>query len=152
VPTLEAILKKNPRHPGAEHLYIHAVEASLTPGRAEKYADLLQPQMPGAGHLVHMPSHIYNRIGRYADAVRDNQAAAKSDEAYFAATNDLLDAVPVERLRAYEDGLYRFLETRHPDTLSRIAEKKVLDDDVKKALVSALEEYGREFAAGAAAA
>jgi len=70
----------------------------------------------------------------------------------FAATNGLLDAVPVERLRAYEDGLYRFLETRHPDTLSGIAEKKVLDDDVKKALVSALEEYGREFAAGAAAA
>ena len=89
VPTLEAVLKKNPRHVGAEHLYIHAVEASANPGRAERYADLLRPQMPGAGHLVHMPSHIYNRIGRYSDSVRDNQEAAEADEAYFAATNDL---------------------------------------------------------------
>ncbi len=88
VPTLEAILKKDPHHPGAEHLYIHAVEASSNPGRAERYADLLEPQMPGAGHLVHMPSHIYNRIGRYADGVKVNQIAAHSDEAYFAATND----------------------------------------------------------------
>ncbi|MEO8481746.1 MAG: F0F1 ATP synthase subunit alpha [Acidobacteriota bacterium] len=69
----------------------------------------------------------------------------------FAATNGFLDAVPVERLRPYEDGLYRFLDTRHPGTLSAISEKKVLDDDVKKALTDALTEYGREFAAGAAA-
>ncbi len=89
VPTLEAILKKDPKHPGAEHLYIHAVEASDNPGRAERYADMLEPQMPGAGHLVHMPSHIYNRIGRYNDGVKVNQAAAKSDEAYFANTNDV---------------------------------------------------------------
>jgi tetratricopeptide (TPR) repeat protein len=88
VPTLEAVLKKNPRHPGAQHLYIHAVEASSNPGRAERYADLLAPAMPGAGHLVHMPSHIYNRIGRYADGVRVNEAAAKADESYFASTND----------------------------------------------------------------
>jgi F-type H+-transporting ATPase subunit alpha len=70
----------------------------------------------------------------------------------FAATNGYLDSVAVERLRAYEEGLYRVLETRHPGVLSSIAEKKVLDDDVKKALNGALEEYGREFAAGAAAA
>ncbi len=88
VPTIEAVLKRDPNHPGAEHLYIHAVEASDNPGRAEHAADLLEPQMPGAGHLVHMPSHIYNRIGRYADGVHVNQVAAKSDEAYFAATND----------------------------------------------------------------
>ena len=88
VPTLETILKKNPGHPGAEHLYIHAVEASDNPGRAERYADMLEPQMPGAGHIVHMPSHIYNRIGRYADGVRVNQLAAQSDEAYFANTDD----------------------------------------------------------------
>ncbi len=69
----------------------------------------------------------------------------------FAATNGFLDAVPVERLRPYEDGLYRFLDTRHPGTLSAIAEKKVLDDDVKKSLADALTEYSREFAAGAAA-
>jgi tetratricopeptide (TPR) repeat protein len=88
VPTLEGVLKRAPRHPGAIHLYIHAVEASATPGRAEKYADKLAGLLPGAGHLVHMPSHIYNRIGRYNDGVVWNQNAAKADEDYFAATND----------------------------------------------------------------
>jgi F-type H+-transporting ATPase subunit alpha len=70
----------------------------------------------------------------------------------FAATNGYLDPVPVERLRAYEDGLYRFFEGRHPGVLAAIAEKKILDDEVKAALMHALEEYGRDFAAGAAAA
>jgi F-type H+-transporting ATPase subunit alpha len=70
----------------------------------------------------------------------------------FAATNGYLDPVPVEQLRQYEDGLYRFFETRHPGVLGVIAEKKVLDDDVKAALKAALEEYGKDFAAGAAAA
>ncbi len=70
----------------------------------------------------------------------------------FAATNGYLDSVPVDRLRQYEDGLYAFLETRHAAALAAIAEKKVLDDDVKKALVAALEDYGRTFAASTAAA
>ncbi len=70
----------------------------------------------------------------------------------YSATNGYLDAVAVERLREFEDGLYQFLETRHPGILPAIAEKKILDDDVKKALNGALDEYGREFAAGAAAA
>ncbi|HVQ41097.1 MAG TPA: F0F1 ATP synthase subunit alpha [Vicinamibacterales bacterium] len=65
----------------------------------------------------------------------------------FAATTGLLDAVPVEKLRPYEDGLYRFLETSHPQVLSSIAEKKILDDDVKAALQAALEDYGKQFAA-----
>jgi F-type H+-transporting ATPase subunit alpha len=70
----------------------------------------------------------------------------------FAATNGYLDPVAVDRLRPYEDGLYRFLETRHPEVLSSIAAKRILDDEVKKGLTSALEEYGRDFAAGTAAA
>jgi F-type H+-transporting ATPase subunit alpha len=65
----------------------------------------------------------------------------------FAATNGLLDAVPVEKLRQYEDGLYRFLETSHPQVLTSIAEKKILDDDVKAALKAALEDYGKQFVA-----
>ncbi len=69
VQTLERVLAKNPDHPGALHLYIHAVEASTQPGRAEAAADRLLTLMPGAGHIVHMPSHIYWRVGRYADAV-----------------------------------------------------------------------------------
>ncbi len=83
VQTLERVLARDPRHPGALHLYIHAVEASTRPGRAEVAADRLATLMPGAGHIVHMPSHIYWRLGRYADAVTVNTAAVQADLAYF---------------------------------------------------------------------
>jgi tetratricopeptide (TPR) repeat protein len=83
VSTLERVLAREPKHPGAIHLYIHAVEASTRPGRAEGAADRLVTLMPGAGHLVHMPSHIYWRLGRYADAVAVNTAAVRADLAYF---------------------------------------------------------------------
>jgi predicted Zn-dependent protease len=65
-------------------LYIHAVEASPNPGRAEKYAEKLPALVPGAGHLVHMPAHIYLRVGRYNEASVANQNAIKADDAYFA--------------------------------------------------------------------
>jgi tetratricopeptide (TPR) repeat protein len=87
VPTLERVLARNPDHPGAIHLYIHAVEASDRPKRAEPYADRLRGATPGAGHLVHMPSHIYYRVGRYLDALEDNKAAVKVDEKYLTDTN-----------------------------------------------------------------
>jgi tetratricopeptide (TPR) repeat protein len=83
VQTLERVLAKDPNHPGAIHLYIHAVEASAQPERAEAAADRLAALMPGAGHLVHMPSHIYWRVGRYDDAVKTNAAAVEADRAYF---------------------------------------------------------------------
>jgi hypothetical protein len=85
VSTLETIIKQAPEHPGALHLYIHAVEATTTPERAEHAADVLLTLMPEAGHIVHMPSHIYYRVGRYADAARVNEDAAKIDEDYIAA-------------------------------------------------------------------
>ena len=84
VATLEKVLAKNPNHPGANHLYIHAVEATKSPERAEAAADRLLTLVPGAGHMVHMPSHIYQRVGRYADAAAANVAAAKADEDYIA--------------------------------------------------------------------
>ncbi len=84
VPTLERVLAKRPDHAGAIHLYIHAVEASNNARRAEPYADRLGKLMPGAGHIVHMPSHIYYRIGRYRDSLAVNRVAAKVDEAYIA--------------------------------------------------------------------
>jgi len=87
VPTLERVLAREPNHPGAIHYYIHAVEASDRPERAEPYADRLRGAIPGAGHLVHMPSHIYYRVGRYLDALADNKTAAEVDEKYLAATN-----------------------------------------------------------------
>ncbi len=80
---LEGVLSAA-NHPGAIHLYIHMTEASTTPGRAEPYADRLAGLMPGAGHLVHMPSHTYFRIGRYRDSLAANVAAVKADEAYLA--------------------------------------------------------------------
>jgi tetratricopeptide (TPR) repeat protein len=85
VATLENIIKRSPNHPGALHLYLHAVEASTTPERGEGPADRLEKLMPGAGHIVHMPSHIYYRIGRYADAAHVNALAALVDEQYIAA-------------------------------------------------------------------
>jgi tetratricopeptide (TPR) repeat protein len=85
VATLERVLGKNPGHPGANHYYIHAVEASPNPERALAAADTVAATMPGAGHIVHMPSHIYMRLGRYADAADTNTRAIAVDEAYIAA-------------------------------------------------------------------
>jgi tetratricopeptide (TPR) repeat protein len=85
VATLERVLAKNPGHPGANHYYIHAVEASPHPERALTAANTVAATMPAAGHIVHMPSHIYMRVGRYADAADTNSNAIKVDEAYIAA-------------------------------------------------------------------
>ncbi len=84
---LEGVLARTPDHPLAIHLYIHAVEASSSPERAEVGADVLVSLVPGAGHLVHMPAHIYWRVGRYHDASEVNVLAAAVDEAYIAACN-----------------------------------------------------------------
>ena len=87
IDSLESVLENNPNHPLAIHLYIHAVEASSDPARAEGPADRLAKLVPGAGHLVHMPAHIYWRIGRYHDASLANIEAAKVDEDYIAQCN-----------------------------------------------------------------
>jgi tetratricopeptide (TPR) repeat protein len=84
VAALETVLKRSPDHAGAIHLYIHTVEASTTPERAEPYADRLRALLSGTGHLVHMPSHIYYRIGRYKDSLAANIKAVKADEDYLA--------------------------------------------------------------------
>jgi tetratricopeptide (TPR) repeat protein len=86
IAVLESVLKRNPNHPGAIHYYIHAVEASPHPERALAYAPKLPQLMPMAGHLVHMPAHIYERVGDYQSAARSNAEAAAADEAYFKAT------------------------------------------------------------------
>lgn len=87
IASLDRVLDVEPNHPLALHLYIHALEASNDPGRAEPAADRLANLVPGAGHLVHMPSHIFYRVGRYNDAAIANQRAADVDEAYIAACN-----------------------------------------------------------------
>lgn len=84
---LETVMARAPRHPLALHLYIHAVEASSRPGRAEAAADQLVGLVPGSGHLVHMPAHIFWRVGRYHEASDANVRAAAVDEDYIAQCN-----------------------------------------------------------------
>jgi tetratricopeptide (TPR) repeat protein len=89
VARLEAILAKNPNHPGANHYYIHAVEASPHPEKGVPAAERLPGMMPAAGHLEHMPAHIMQRVGRYEEAAEANRKGAAADLAYFAKTRAL---------------------------------------------------------------
>ncbi len=91
-------LEKNPNHPGACHLFIHAEEAHA-PARAVPCAERLAALMPGAGHIVHMPGHIYIRVGRYADAIDVNRHAVHADESY-------LEGPHVNRHGIYPQGYY----------------------------------------------
>lgn len=94
--TLRSVLRRDPDHPGANHFYIHAVEAGPNPELALPSADRLGGYAPNAGHLVHMPSHIYIRVGEYAKALHLNEIAAQADEAYIAQC----------RAQGYYPGLY----------------------------------------------
>jgi tetratricopeptide (TPR) repeat protein len=77
---LEAILSKDIHHPGACHLYVHATESTVVPGRAEACAEFLGRSIPGASHINHMPSHTWNEVGRWGDSVRSNLQAWHSDQ------------------------------------------------------------------------
>ena len=122
---LEGVLAKNPDHPWAIHLYIHLVEASDRPERGEPYADRLAALMPGAGHIVHMPSHIYYRIGRYVDSLQANQAASKVDEDYITQTG----AVGVYPIGYYSHNVHFVLISAQllGDTKTVLAEADKLD-------------------------
>ncbi len=86
---METVLARNPDHPQAAHLYIHLMENSADPHRAEQFADnLAQFDAESAGHLVHMPAHIYYKIGRYSDSIAVNVEAAAADEAYLEQAED----------------------------------------------------------------
>jgi len=104
IAALEAVLRLDPKHPLALHLYIHAVEASTQPGRGDAAADALRERMPGLGHLVHMPSHIDVRRGRWQEAIVANTKAIASDRAYQA--------------RAPEQGFYRLYIAHNPHMLT----------------------------------
>jgi len=86
VATLESVIKRDPNHLGAVHYYIHSVEASKSPERALAGANRLAAIAPAAGHIVHMPAHVYIRTGDYAAAVKTNQEAAAVDQAYIKAS------------------------------------------------------------------
>lgn len=105
--TLEQAIALSPQHPGALHLYIHAAEASSDPSRAEAAADALRGAVPVAGHLLHMPAHIYNRVGRYADSIAVNKEAIAADQAYLAAAGDA--ASPLYRYGYYPHNIHFLL-------------------------------------------
>lgn len=86
VAVLESVLRRDPNHIGAIHYYIHAIEASTNPEKALAYSPKLPSLVPAAGHLVHMPAHIYMRTGDYVAAAQSNKEAARADEAYIKAS------------------------------------------------------------------
>ena len=88
VATLESVLKRNPDHLGANHYYIHAVEGSPHPERGLASAARLEKLAPAAGHLLHMPSHIYARVGDHLASAHCNEAAVKADEKFLKETNE----------------------------------------------------------------
>jgi hypothetical protein len=87
VSLIESVIERDSHHPLALHLYIHLMEPTETPEKAEVASDRLLTLMPGAGHMVHMPSHIYQRIGRFADAAKSNELAVAADEDYISQCN-----------------------------------------------------------------
>ena len=116
VEVLESVLKRDPDHIGANHYYIHAVEASPYPERGLPSAARLETLVPGAGHLVHMPGHIYYRTGDYGLAAASNEAAVAADMAYVKETND--------------QGMYPLMYTSHDYhflTYSRMQEGRFQD-------------------------
>lgn len=106
VAALERVLARHPTHPGAEHFYIHAMEASTRPDKALPAARLLARQMPGAGHIVHMPSHIYYRVGMYRQSLQANLDAIAVDERYFSRS----DSDPIYKGAYYPHNIH-FLMT-----------------------------------------
>ncbi|WP_332803931.1 tetratricopeptide repeat protein [Sphingomonas sp. RT2P30] len=131
VATLERVLARNPGHPGANHYYIHAVEASKQPGRALASAYRLRAMMPAAGHLVHMPSHILQRVGRYEESAEANRKGAAADIAYYAQVQ------PIDYYPMYTAHNYQFLafaaamEGRRAETIDALRKSRAaLSDDM----------------------
>jgi tetratricopeptide (TPR) repeat protein len=123
------VLAKDPRHPGANHYYIHAVEASPDPGKAVPAAERLPGMMPAAGHLEHMPAHIMQRVGRYEDAAEANRKGVAADLAYFATTK------PLDYYVMYTAHNYQFLafsaamEGRQAETIEAARQSRALVSD-----------------------
>lgn len=131
VGTLETVLARAPDHPGANHYYIHAVEASPHPENALASAERLKAMMPAAGHLVHMPSHILQRVGRYEESAEANRRGAAADIAYYAQTQ------PIDYYPMYTAHNYQFLafsaamEGRRAETIEALRKsREALSDDM----------------------
>lgn len=124
VTTLEQVLARDPNHPGANHYYIHAVEASRHPEKALASALRLKAMMPAAGHLAHMPSHILQRVGRYEESAEANRKGAAADIAYYAQTQ------PIDYYPMYTAHNYQFLafaaamEGRRAETIAALRKSR----------------------------
>jgi len=135
IATLESVMKQNPNHPGANHYYIHVMEASPHPEKALACAERLRGMMPAAGHLQHMPAHIMQRVGRYEDAAEANREGAAADAAYYAR------AKPLDYYTMYTGHNYQFLafstamEGRKAETLEAVRKaRETIPDEMLLAM------------------
>jgi tetratricopeptide (TPR) repeat protein len=135
VAILEKAMAKDPQHPGANHYYIHAVEASPNPGKGVAAAERLPAMMPAAGHLEHMPAHIMQRVGRYEDAAEANRNGIAADLAYYARTK------PLDYYVMYTAHNYQFLafsaamEGRRAETIEAARQSRaIISDDLLAAM------------------
>ncbi|HWJ37390.1 MAG TPA: hypothetical protein VNR86_01335, partial [Sphingomicrobium sp.] len=121
---LQYVLKRDPRHPGANHYYIHAIEASPHPEAALASAEMLDGMMPAAGHLEHMPAHIMQRVGRYEDAAEANRKGAAADLAYLKETA-APDYYPMYLIRNFQFlGSAAGMEGRRAETIQALKEAR----------------------------
>jgi tetratricopeptide (TPR) repeat protein len=122
--TIEKVLKMDPKHPMANHEYIHTMEASPTPEKALPAANVLRNRVPGAGHLVHMPAHIDIRLGHYQDAITANQKGVEVDKSWAA-----------------QGGFYTFYRVHNYHFLAWAA----MFDGQKKVAMDAIQEFGTQI-------
>ena len=145
VALLEKVLARNPQHPGANHYYVHALEASPHPERAVAAAERLRGMMPAAGHLEHMPSHIMQRVGRYADSAEANRLGAAADRAYLARTQ------PPDYYAMYVAHNFDFLafatsmQGRRAETLSAVAAARAMRSDELLTAMPSVEWYSSAY-------
>ena len=163
---LEEVLAKDIRHPGSCHLYIHATESTTQPYKAEACADYLGSEIPGASHINHMPSHTYNRVGRWAEAVRSNIQAWHSDLAaeygegfaiypshnlhmlLFAASMDGQGAVAMQAAADYAKatGGARYYEVLTKLRFGRFEEILAMEGEPNNPIFKGLWDFGRGYA------
>lgn len=126
---LQKVLAKDPRHPGANHYWIHAVEASKRPDRALPSAQVLVGMMPAAGHLEHMPAHIFQRVGRYEESAEANRKGAAADVAYLKLT-PAPDYYPMYLIHNYQFLAYAAaMEGRRAETVEALRQARAAVPD-----------------------
>jgi len=144
VATLESVLARDPSHPGANHYYLHAVEASAHPEKALAAAGRLTDAAPAAGHLVHMPAHIMQRVGRYEEAAEANRKASAADSAYLSRSRPL-DYYPMYVAHNYQFlGYSTAMEGRKAETLEAMKQMRAVFPEAAMLAMPGLDWFGVE--------